>query len=406
MTIALQCWVPEAHFRQCCSSPEPARHSPCLSTPHGIRRYQASVYERRRKRPRRFAANVSRAAGEISASEGDTPQLDVAALEGISFTPGGLLFPYYCGVSAALNDLGMISSQTRGRLHAMASFLRPVKPHSEGHPSLHASLVTLQLGDALLILPVCSCSDEVVSDGWISRLAGSSAGAIIAVFMASGLSHHDAMEAFRSLLADITEYGTVGRLGGVLRTMLLKYLPDNVAELASGRVTIGMTDFGGFQRLPFNAVLVNQFHSKDDLVDAVCASCHIPYYLGPSVGSEFRGQELSDGAVTAFLPPPIPYAEAGAREGLRELQTIGVCAVPAAALGSEFLGQRFEVHISPSLQQTPRFGFLKLSMMGLLPYSADEGDELFDLGYKDVVTWASRRLKSETVITSTKSPVL
>mmetsp|Transcript_16857 Transcript_16857/g.43187 ORF Transcript_16857/g.43187 Transcript_16857/m.43187 type:complete len:347 (-) Transcript_16857:262-1302(-) len=322
----------------------PDGHMPCK------RRYQTSVYERRRKRPRRFAANVSRAAGEMSASEGDTPQLDAAALEGISFTPGGLLFPYYCGVSAALNDLGMISSQT--------------------------------------------------------RLAGSSAGAIIAVFMASGLSHHDAMEAFRSLLADITEYGTVGRLGGVLRTMLLKYLPDNVAELASGRVTIGMTDFGGFQRLPFNAVLVNQFHSKDDLVDAVCASCHIPYYLGPSVGSEFRGQELSDGAVTAFLPPPIPYAEAGAREGLRELQTIGVCAVPAAALGSEFLGQRFEVHISPSLQQTPRFGFLKLSMMGLLPYSADEGDELFDLGYKDVVTWASRRLKSETVITSTKSPVL
>jgi len=66
------------------------------------------------------------------------------------------------------------------------------------------------------------------------------------------------------------EYGTVGRLGGVLRTMLLKYLPDNVAELASGRVTIGMTDFGGFQRLPFNAVLVNQFHSK------VCCLCSAP----------------------------------------------------------------------------------------------------------------------------------
>mmetsp|Transcript_16858 Transcript_16858/g.43196 ORF Transcript_16858/g.43196 Transcript_16858/m.43196 type:complete len:110 (-) Transcript_16858:1211-1540(-) len=85
----------------------PDGHMPCK------RRYQTSVYERRRKRPRRFAANVSRAAGEMSASEGDTPQLDAAALEGISFTPGGLLFPYYCGVSAALNDLGMISSQTR-----------------------------------------------------------------------------------------------------------------------------------------------------------------------------------------------------------------------------------------------------------------------------------------------------
>lgn len=32
---------------------------------------------------------------------------------------------------------------------------------------------------------------------------------------------------------------------------------------------------------------------QDDLVDAVCASCHIPYYLGPSVGSEFRGQVRS-----------------------------------------------------------------------------------------------------------------
>lgn len=44
--------------------------------------------------------------------------------------------------------------------------------------------------------------------------------------------------------------------------MLHQYLPDNIAELASGRVTIGMTDFGGFAKLPFNAVLVDQFHSK------------------------------------------------------------------------------------------------------------------------------------------------
>jgi hypothetical protein len=44
--------------------------------------------------------------------------------------------------------------------------------------------------------------------------------------------------------------------------MLREYLPEDIAMRASGRVTIGMTNFGGFQRLPFDAVLVDQFHSK------------------------------------------------------------------------------------------------------------------------------------------------
>lgn len=100
-------------------------------------------------------------------------------------------------------------------------------------------------------------------------------------------------------------------------------------------------------------------------------------------------QELSDGAVTAFLPPPIPPAEALALDLIGELRSIGVCAVPADSLGSEFLGQQFEVHISPSLQRTPRFSFLKLSVMGLLPFSASEGEELFELGYQDTMAWAA-----------------
>ena len=91
-----------------------------------------------------------------------------------------------------------------------------------------------------------------------------------------------------------SENGTIGRLGQVLREMLHTYLPEDIAERASGRVKIGMTDFNRFESFPFSGVLVDEFFSKDDLIDAVCASCHIPGYLGPSIGSPFRGQVMSD----------------------------------------------------------------------------------------------------------------
>jgi hypothetical protein len=58
-------------------------------------------------------------------------------------------------------------------------------------------------------------------------LAGSSAGAIIAVFIASGLSHRYAMEAFRTLLADIT--------GDLPTPSSLSYLYHRISIDAPGR---------------------------------------------------------------------------------------------------------------------------------------------------------------------------
>ena len=83
--------------------------------------------------------------------------------------------------------------------------------------------------------------------------------------------------------------------------MLQTYLPEDIAERATGRVKIGMTNFNRFESFPFSGVLVDEFLSKDDLVDAVCASCHIPGYLGPSIGSPFRGQVSRPASTLLFL---------------------------------------------------------------------------------------------------------
>jgi hypothetical protein len=72
--------------------------------------------------------------------------------------------------------------------------------------------------------------------------------------------------------------------------MLQTHLPEDIAKRATNRVTIGMTNFNRFEKFPFTSVLVDEFLSKDDLIDAVCASCHVPFYLGPTLGSPFRGE--------------------------------------------------------------------------------------------------------------------
>ena len=54
-------------------------------------------------------------ADRASTTEAKLPEPDIAtmALDGISFTPAGLLYPYYVGVGAALQDMELITEGTR-----------------------------------------------------------------------------------------------------------------------------------------------------------------------------------------------------------------------------------------------------------------------------------------------------
>ncbi|XP_019173620.1 PREDICTED: uncharacterized protein LOC109169221 isoform X2 [Ipomoea nil] len=135
---------------------------------------------------------------------------------GFSFSAAGLLFPYHLGVSQFLIEKGYIKDTT--------------------------------------------------------PLAGSSAGAIVCATIASGSSMQEALQANKKLAKDCRLRGTAFRLGAVLRDTLIETLPDDIHIRCNGRVRIAVTEILWRPR----GLLVDQFDSKEDLINAVITSSFIP----------------------------------------------------------------------------------------------------------------------------------
>ncbi|XP_024026172.1 uncharacterized protein LOC21406936 isoform X2 [Morus notabilis] len=170
-------------------------------------------------------------------------QRRVVTSPGFSFSAAGLLFPYHLGVARFLIQNGYIKDTT--------------------------------------------------------PLAGSSAGAIVCAAIASGASMEDALKATKVLAEDCRTKGTAFRLGAVLRDILDKFLPDDVHSRSNGRVRVAVTQILWRPR----GLLVDNFDSKEDLINAVFTSSFIPGYLAPRPATFFRNQLCIDGGLTLFMPP-------------------------------------------------------------------------------------------------------
>jgi hypothetical protein len=140
-----------------------------------------------------------------------------------------------------------------------------------------------------------------------TRLAGASAGSIIAACIASGMPFAEMTALSLEMFADLRENGTRGRLGDVLRRFLTAHLPRGAAERSRGRVFVAVT-----RPLPrVRGELVSDFVDRDDLIQALMTSCHIPYYLDGAPTTRFRGGLALDGGLADFVP--LPPGGAGVR---------------------------------------------------------------------------------------------
>jgi len=233
---------------------------------------------------------------------------------GFSFTPAGLLFPYYIGVASCLHDQGLLQDTT----------------------------------------PV----------------AGTSAGSIIAVSIASGVSYSTILEANKRLQAELIEHGHLGRVADVLRRFLDEILPDDIHVRATGRVCIGITSLD-----PYESMEISDWDSKEDLIEAVLASSFVPWWISKDSCMEYRGRLALDGAPTIFLN------DGNASKCDRHVR---VCAIPSSRLGLSNV-----VDICPDLQgNTRKYSWAKLSWMALNPCSMEVMDELYMQGYQDAGNWA------------------
>ncbi|XP_062030086.1 uncharacterized protein LOC133745944 [Rosa rugosa] len=209
----------------------------------------------------------------------------------------------------------------------------------------------------------------LIENGYIKEttpLAGSSAGAIVCAVIASGASMAEALQATKILAEDCRNRGTAFRLGAVLRDVLQKFLPEDSHIRSNGRVRVAVTQLLWRPR----GLLVDQFDSKEDLINAVFTSSFIPGYLAPRPATMFRNRLCIDGGLTLFMPPT------------SAAKTVRVCAFPASRLGLQGIG--ISPDCNPDDRATPR----ELFNWALEPAEDDILDRLFALGYKDAAVWA------------------
>ncbi|XP_073309216.1 uncharacterized protein [Primulina huaijiensis] len=209
----------------------------------------------------------------------------------------------------------------------------------------------------------------LIENGYIKEttpLAGASAGAIVCAVIASGADMHEALKVTKILAEDCRLRGTAFRLGAVLRDILDKFLPDDSHVRSNGRVRVAVTQIFWRPR----GLLVDQFDSKEDLINAIITSSFIPGYLAPRPATMFRNRLCIDGGLTLFMPPT------------SAIQTVRVCAFPAGLLGIPGIG------ISPDCNPENRAGPRQLFNWALEPAEDDVLDNLFELGYVDAAAWA------------------
>lgn len=131
-------------------------------------------------------------------------------------------------------------------------------------------------------------------------LNGASAGALIAVLLACQVSPKEAVRAAHRLANEAGVFdrplGLAGVWGELIRNWLRELLPLDAAERCQGRVRIVVTESPTL-RLRY----LDDFESKEDLIDCLMASVHIPFFLDGRAAFSYKGRQYIDGSLWDFI---------------------------------------------------------------------------------------------------------
>uniref|UniRef100_A0A5S6Q1Q3 triacylglycerol lipase n=1 Tax=Trichuris muris TaxID=70415 RepID=A0A5S6Q1Q3_TRIMR len=148
---------------------------------------------------------------------------------------------------------------------------------------------------------VAAALKEYAPDLVVHKISGASGGAIAACALICNLCLGQAC-------SDVLKIAVLARqralgplhpsfnLTAIIREGLLAFLPDDAHKIASGRLHISLTRLSDGVNF-----LVNEFKSKEDLIDALACSAFIPFYSG-TVPPTFQGIHYIDGGWSDNLP--------------------------------------------------------------------------------------------------------
>ena len=138
------------------------------------------------------------------------------------------------------------------------------------------------------------------------KIGGSSAGAMCALALTSGVSLVEVTRLVALLASEANKH----KLGPLsprfslhqkLKDNFDQLLPEDVVEKINGRCFISITKAIDNNKGLLPNLLISQFHSKDDIVEAVCVSSFIPMVSG-WMYPKFRGEVAIDGGYSDNIP--------------------------------------------------------------------------------------------------------
>ncbi|CAM4682375.1 unnamed protein product [Lepidochelys olivacea] len=134
-----------------------------------------------------------------------------------------------------------------------------------------------------------------------SKVYGTSCGSVVAAAVACDVDvglieefFHEAVEEARKV--SILTLCPGHRMLRIIEKGMSQMLPENSHQLASGKLCISLTRVSDLQN-----VIISEYRSKEEVVQAVICSCFLPVYCGFNPPS-FQGMRYIDGGMTNMQP--------------------------------------------------------------------------------------------------------
>ncbi|XP_008292477.1 patatin-like phospholipase domain-containing protein 2 [Stegastes partitus] len=134
-----------------------------------------------------------------------------------------------------------------------------------------------------------------------SKIYGSSAGALTAAILTLGIPIDKCCSDLMFMAKEARKYrlgplNPAYNLMQIVQDSLLANLPDDAHVRASGKLCVSLT------RVPDGKnLIVSEFSSREELIEALICSCFVPLYCGV-IPPTYRGVHYVDGAVSDNLP--------------------------------------------------------------------------------------------------------
>ncbi|KAM5262670.1 omega-hydroxyceramide transacylase [Ctenodactylus gundi] len=137
--------------------------------------------------------------------------------------------------------------------------------------------------------------------GTAHRFAGTSAGAVIAALVICGIEMEEYLRVLNMGLAEVRKsfLGPLSpscKMVQMMRQFLYRVLPEDSYKHATGKLHVGLTRFEDGE-----SVVVSEYTSKEELIEALYCSCFVPVYCG-FIPPTYRGVRYIDGGFTSMQP--------------------------------------------------------------------------------------------------------